>query len=131
MSAGARRDRRKLHHCAVCDQALDTHNVVMYEIAGFTLSQHVSCFARSITHGYRVLNPKSPPVVVTTSPGDDTEVVTFFLYQTQSHAHTQMIQHASLMTWTSKQDDEAGLSYFMKRIPHFLGAECVYLDSPL
>ena len=77
MSTGAIRDRRSVHRCAVCDRQLDPLHVVMYEIAGFTLSQHASCFARSITHGYRVLNPQSPPVVVTTTPGDDTEVELF------------------------------------------------------
>ena len=54
--------------CVVCERNLDLGRYVLYEIGRMSLTQHLSCFSRGVIHGYRVLNPTSPPVVVTVAP---------------------------------------------------------------
>ena len=55
--------------CVVCERPLHPGRFVLYEIAGLSLVQHLSCFSRGVIHGYRVLSPSSPPVVVTVCSG--------------------------------------------------------------
>ena len=80
-----------LSSCVVCDRPLPPSHFVLNEIAGYSLSQHLPCFCRSIVHGYRVLNPSSRSVIVTVANSNCAKVSLYRLI------------HSSILTVLSRK----------------------------